>query len=580
MSGTTGSDGLSQGVPSGDGTDDVVILTRAATALRAYLHKNPELREAVREFARFVLAEPAVRENPTAATPSPVVSEHKSEVAKAVERMAMTLKIGGIERDVAVATPGAALPAVAGSVGPRIVLRESTDVPGLAPPVREGNWDQAARVDGRRLAARCRLKAEGCRRTVEQRRLQQAGATYQDERIRSARESLVARAKAMNPCYLWMIDPRGPALPDDGTLSSLADCYEAVAQTVELVTEVIESDEGRDGGPAALEPALSLAAEAQCMLRCALTPVGFDDHDQTQAHVLLRQLADERRVLIRRFMRITETAAIERVGELKRETAEAAARRRGTAEQSRRRRALFSKARYHAERLCRGAGQGVEPESHDQERLWEAVEGLLAEGVPPTDRELRDVLIPVVDARDEEELIGRDRPSLAVVWRELERYFAEKEERRCVAGSLPANDELSPVVRQVRRLLEGKRVLMIGGIRRPNHQRALEQAFGLDELMWPDTRAHQSLDDFESDVRHERTALVLLAIRWSSHSFGDVERLCDRWGKPFVRLPAGYNPEQVAVQILQQASGKLAAAGAAAAAAADAPVGAPAGGGK
>jgi hypothetical protein len=39
-----------------------------------------------------------------------------------------------------------------------------------------------------------------------------------------------------------------------------------------------------------------------------------------------------------------------------------------------------------------------------------------------------------------------------------------------------------------------------------------------------------------------------------------VERLCDRWGKPFVRLPAGYNPEQVAVQILQQASGKLAAA--------------------
>jgi hypothetical protein len=102
---------------------------------------------------------------------------------------------------------------------------------------------------------------------------------------------------------------------------------------------------------------------------------------------------------------------------------------------------------------------------------------------------------------------------------------------------------------------------MIGGLRRPHHQRALEQAFGLDELSWPDTRAHQSIGDFEADVRHERTALVLLAIRWSSHSFGEVERLCDRWGKPFVRLPGGYNPEQVAVQILQQASGKLAAHG-------------------
>ena len=198
---------------------------------------------------------------------------------------------------------------------------------------------------------------------------------------------------------------------------------------------------------------------------------------------------------------------------------------------------------------------------------------MLDEGVPPSDRELRDILIPVVEARDEEELMGRDRESLSPVWRELERYFAEKEEKRTAAVATAAADaaasELSPVVLQVRQLLLGKRVLMIGGLRRPHHQRALEQAFGLDELSWPDTRAHQSIADFEADVRHERTALVLLAIRWSSHSFGDVERLCDRWGKPFVRLPGGYNPEQVAVQILQQASGKLAANGSAAAATVD-----------
>jgi hypothetical protein len=394
------------------------------------------------------------------------------------------------------------------------------------------------------------------------------GANYQDERIRPARESLVARAKAMNPCYLWMVDPRGPALPDDATLGVLADCYEAVAQTVELVVEVIESEEAEEsaGGGGSLERAMTLAAEAQCMLRCALVPVGFDDHDQTQAHVLLRQLAEERRVLIRRYMRLTETADLSRVGELKRETTEAGSRRRGNAERTRRRRALYSKAKYHAERLCRAAGQGEGPETHDLERLWEAVEGLLDEGVPPSDREMREILIPVVEAREEEELLARERESLAAVWRELERHFAEKEEKRAAtvaasgAGGGPAAAELSPVVLQVRRLLEGKRVLMIGGLRRPNHQRAMEDAFGLLELIWPDTRAHQSVDDFDADVRHERTALVLLAIRWSSHSFGDVERLCDRWGKPFVRLPGGYNPEQVASQILQQASGKLAAA--------------------
>ncbi len=50
---------------------------------------------------------------------------------------------------------------------------------------------------------------------------------------------------------------------------------------------------------------------------------------------------------------------------------------------------------------------------------------------------------------------------------------------------------------------------------------------------------------------------MLLAIRWSSHSFGDVKRFCDRYGKPMVRLPGGYSPNQVAAQVLMQVSGQL-----------------------
>ena len=555
MSGTTGMDVSSKGAPPIDDVipaGDAAALLKVASGLRAYLQKNPELREALRGLLEFVLSE-TVRD---ASAPIEAASETASipQAPEPAERVSLTLYIGGISRDIAV-------PPVSGEnrhldaplAGPRVVMRESGDVPGLSPPAREGNWDQSPRVDGSKVAAHCRLKAEGCRWAIEQRRLVHAGASHTDERIRAARESLVARAKAINPCYLWMIDPRGPALPDDATLSGLSECYDAVAQTLDLVSEA-SNPENENAANGALERVMTLAAEAQCMLRCALSPVGFDDHDQTQAHVLLRQLADERRVLIRRFMRLSETAAIERADDLKREAADESAQRRTSAERSRRRRALFSKAKYHAERLWRGS----EPESHDLERLWDAAEDLLAEGVPASDRELREILAPVVEARDQEELIGKDRQSLAPVWRELERYFAEKEERASAAAATDAATELSPVVLQVRRLLEGKRVLMIGGLRRPNHQRALEQAFGLDELIWPDTKAHQSIADFDADVRHERTTLVLLAIRWSSHSFGDVERLCDDCGKPFVRLPAGYNPEQVAAQILQQASGKLA----------------------
>ena len=58
--------------------------------------------------------------------------------------------------------------------------------------------------------------------------------------------------------------------------------------------------------------------------------------------------------------------------------------------------------------------------------------------------------------------------------------------------------------------------------------------------------------------------MVLLAIRWSSHSFGEVRSLCERYGKPLVRLPGGYNPAQVAWQILQQVGEQLSAHAAAA----------------
>ena len=62
---------------------------------------------------------------------------------------------------------------------------------------------------------------------------------------------------------------------------------------------------------------------------------------------------------------------------------------------------------------------------------------------------------------------------------------------------------------------------------------------------------------FEPYVARPEVALVLLAIRWSSHSFGDVKRFCDDHGKPMVRLPGGYGVNQVAAQILAQCGERL-----------------------
>jgi hypothetical protein len=99
--------------------------------------------------------------------------------------------------------------------------------------------------------------------------------------------------------------------------------------------------------------------------------------------------------------------------------------------------------------------------------------------------------------------------------------------------------------------------VLIGGLCRREAQDALETALGLKELIWIETREHQSIEAFEPAIARLDIALVLLAIRWSSHAFGDVKRFCDRHGKPLVRLPGGYGLNQVAAQVLAQCSGQL-----------------------
>jgi hypothetical protein len=112
-------------------------------------------------------------------------------------------------------------------------------------------------------------------------------------------------------------------------------------------------------------------------------------------------------------------------------------------------------------------------------------------------------------------------------------------------------------VEQAARILSGRSVVLIGGVRRPDAQKMLRAALGLKDLVWIETKEHQSIGRFEPAVARADVALVLLAIRWSSHAFGDVKQFCDQYGKPLVRLPGGYSPNQVAAQIITQAGDQL-----------------------
>ena len=80
-------------------------------------------------------------------------------------------------------------------------------------------------------------------------------------------------------------------------------------------------------------------------------------------------------------------------------------------------------------------------------------------------------------------------------------------------------------------------------------------------MIWIETKEHQSIESFKPMIARPDVVVVLLAIRWSSHAFGEIRHLCDRHGKPLVRLPGGYSPNQVAAQILAQCSEQLLAGG-------------------
>ena len=139
------------------------------------------------------------------------------------------------------------------------------------------------------------------------------------------------------------------------------------------------------------------------------------------------------------------------------------------------------------------------------------------------------------------------------VVRELDRFLAT----RSPSPRLETSHEPTEEVRQVADLLRGKSVVLIGGDRRREAQESLRKAFELESLIWLQTKEHQSVLSFEPLIARPEVALVLLAIRFASHGFGDAKQFCEHHGKPLVRLPGGYSPNQVAAQVLMQCSEQL-----------------------
>lgn len=447
--------------------------------------------------------------------------------------------------------------AAAAPAGAASVIPTEPPVPASARPVRfvpapqpvhvrrtfEVADDELPLVEGR-----CRLKAEASRwAAIRQRRLWD-GADYH-EAIESNDRELIARARELPDCFLWMIHRDGPTPADLTRFEDLGGCFEATAASVALIRSLLDNP---DEAPDTFERALDLAAEAQSALRGAINAVDWEtDRDQLRVFHWLKQTAAERQIMIRRHMRRDDSAdpigwsdLLERIEQVDAGLEEARHRRK-------RHQSLLSKMRYHLKLIH---GDPYADHLHDWHKLVEAVDELVGLGVPPSNREIRDILLSDVDAIPESIDLP---PNVGLVLREIDRFLSSRMGDTEVADGVEA--VASDEVRQAADLLRGRAVVLIGGERRRLAEEALRAAFGLSEVIWLQGRVHDTYTAFEPYIGRDDVALVLLAIRWSSHGFGDVKRFCESYDKPLVRLPAGYSPNQVAHHILDQAGERLAA---------------------
>jgi len=458
--------------------------------------------------------------------PEPAPAAAPTEPVRTVERV---LSIGGQRIPLEVVDDGSPAP-------------HADEAPRPAPP-----RSPRPSVPMSTVAARCRLKAECCEWAIERRRRVDDGADF-DQAIKPTDQDLAERLRALPHCRGWPLDPYA-SLPGDRTLGDAAGCYRALADAVELAEQIYA-----DEAVFEVHGQRAYALLAECCSALARVLIECDveyDADQEDAFHWLRRRTFEDQIYVERHMRRSDPAPPERwpdrVDEIE-ALGERIAEDRGRAKE---RRNLLGRLDYIARRW----------EDYDEDetpvqaaKLDDAVARLVALGVRASDPRIRDPLLRVADELPDDLEPGGP---LSEALRYADEYAARREsEGRPGPG---AQAPLTGDVRRVRELLADQVVALVGGTCRPRSRDALRDALGLAELRWITTRPHEPVSHFLAQVRRPEVRLVILAIRWSSHSFSEIKAECDRAGKAFVRLPRGYGVNQVAKEIVAQASDALAA---------------------
>ncbi len=397
-------------------------------------------------------------------------------------------------------------------------------------------------IDIPALIDRLWFKAEAARWAAERKRLLKKHADFRLEIVPHDRD-FFTKAKAEG-CYLWMLDPRGGRTTDSNGFEMIAACYETLAEAVALAQFFLERDTTQTHE---VERSLGLLAEAQSALRIAVAEcAGYADDDQKLIYGTLRKIADERGIFLFAGMKLNDPVDPSEWAALAGDVHALHQKFMEREQAERKKTKLLNKLNHKASELL----SAVEPEADAWKGMIPVVEELVSLGVQPSRIEIREALRPIAHQLPTQTEASK---AFGMVLQAMEKYRAKSTTARTVSKV----DSPSEEVQKVAKLLAGKSLVIIGGDGRPDTIKSLETAFGLRSVEWIATSEHDSYRNFESSIARSNVAVVLLLIRWASHSFGEVASLCSRHGKPLVRLPGGYNPNQIAAAILSQVSDRL-----------------------
>jgi hypothetical protein len=536
---------------------DERLLQEAVRALGAWLRPqlaaSPEARLAVELFGRWLIEQA----RDASGQPEADAGEIAAELA-AVETTDARRQVSpaGSEdpsptQDSAASPPREATPITAASGGdpepdaPGSWRKLSWSIGSLAAlPTTTMDRGAASRViDVGVIAQRTRLKSDACRLYI--RRRAALGDPVAEPPLIAAVNALIERARELPDCFLWMVYPQRQQPPDEA-LERIADCYDALASCAELARAI--DAPGLPVSPAERHESLQLMAEASSALRIALETTWLTqaDVDQEQSHFWVRQEVGRHALFVSRHMRLEDPADPSRAMAV----CEAADRARQRLSAKRERTGRIDQAlkllRYHARRIDHDGGH-----PHDIRRTWDGIAQLIELGVTGSDGRATDVL-----PQDPNRLLVPETPEPVTMWLDAAmRAHAEPSEPRVDVESTP---RWTDNVGRVRELLRGRRVVMIGGQPRSEAARRIEDAFALSALDWVRLTEHGSSEPMRPAITRADTALVILLVKLVGHGHADDAIAWSRAaGVPFVWLPAGYNPEQIAAAVLTQASEQL-----------------------